>query len=84
NLSEFNDDNGRLELLGDNGVFILHETARKAKLSSRIYNELIILHTMSGLVYVFGILLADVTDRMAELLPLMMKMEYPFVISTIR
>ncbi|KAF3054406.1 Odorant receptor 090 [Nylanderia fulva] len=69
---------------GDNGV-VLHETARKAKLSSRICNGLIILHTIAAFAYVVGILLADVdvTDRTAEL-PFMMKMEYPFVIDTLR
>lgn len=68
----------------DSGV-VLHETARKAKLSSRICNGLIILHTIAALAYVIGILLADadVTDRTTEL-PLMMKMEYPFVIDTLR
>ncbi|XP_032669865.1 odorant receptor 4-like [Odontomachus brunneus] len=61
----------------------LHETARKTKISSRICNGLIILHTIGAFTYVIGILLADadVTDRTAEL-PLMMKMEYPFVIDT--
>ncbi|XP_011694591.1 PREDICTED: odorant receptor 4-like [Wasmannia auropunctata] len=63
----------------------LRETARKTKLSSRICNGLIILHTIAAFAYVIGILLADadVTDRTAEL-PLMMKMEYPFVIDTQR
>ncbi|XP_014480028.1 PREDICTED: odorant receptor 13a-like [Dinoponera quadriceps] len=61
----------------------LHETVRKTKTSSRICNGLIILHTIAAFTYVIGILLADVdiTDRTAEL-PLMMKMEYPFVINT--
>ncbi|XP_072750613.1 odorant receptor 4-like isoform X2 [Anoplolepis gracilipes] len=69
---------------GDSGVE-LHETARKAKLSSHICNGLIILHTIAALAYVIGILLADadVTDRTTEL-PLMMKMEYPFVMDTLR
>ncbi|XP_070150840.1 uncharacterized protein [Polyergus mexicanus] len=68
-----------------NSDVVLHETARKAKLSSRICNGLIILHTIAALAYVIGILLADadVTDRTTEL-PLMMKMEYPFVIDTLR
>ncbi|KAL0134037.1 hypothetical protein PUN28_001137 [Cardiocondyla obscurior] len=63
----------------------LRETARKAKLSSRICNGLIIFHTISATVYVTSILLADadVTDRTTEL-PLMMRMEYPFVIDTQR
>ncbi|XP_018401504.1 PREDICTED: odorant receptor 4-like [Cyphomyrmex costatus] len=69
----------------DNGGVALRETAGKAKLSSRICNGLIILHTIAAFAYVIGILLADadVTDRTAEL-PLMMKMEYPFVIDTQR
>ncbi|XP_011865007.1 PREDICTED: odorant receptor 4-like [Vollenhovia emeryi] len=69
----------------DNTGVALRETASKAKLSSRICNGLIILHTFAGLAYAIGILLADadVTDRTAEL-PLMMKMEYPFVIDTQR
>ncbi|KAL0134032.1 hypothetical protein PUN28_001135 [Cardiocondyla obscurior] len=68
----------------DNGV-ALRETEIKAKLSSRICNGLIILHTIGALAYVIGILLADadVTDRTAEL-PLMMKMEYPFTVDTQR
>lgn len=67
----------------DNTGVALRETA--CKLSSRICNGLIILHTIAALAYVSGILLADadVTDRMAEL-PLMMKMEYPFDIDTQR
>jgi len=66
-----------------NSCIALRETASKAKLSSRICNGLIILHTIGALLYVIGILLADVdvTDRTTEL-PLMMKMEYPFVIDT--
>lgn len=69
---------------GNSGV-ALNETERKAKLSSRICNGLIILRTMGVLAYVMGIVLADadVTDRTAEL-PLMLKMEYPFVIDTQR
>ncbi|XP_020289117.1 odorant receptor 4-like [Pseudomyrmex gracilis] len=62
---------------------VLRETVRKAKLSSNICNGLIILHTIAACTYVIGILLADadVTDQSIEL-PLMMKMEYPFVIDT--
>ncbi|XP_071643302.1 odorant receptor 4-like isoform X2 [Temnothorax longispinosus] len=69
----------------DNTDVELRETARKAKLSSRICNGLIILHTIAAFAYVVGILLADadVTDPTAEL-PLMMKMEYPFGIDTRR
>ncbi|XP_071569006.1 odorant receptor 4-like [Temnothorax nylanderi] len=69
----------------DNTGVELRETARKAKLSSRICNGLIILHTIAAFAYVVGILLADadVTDPTAEL-PLMMKMEYPFGIDTQR
>ncbi|XP_070150955.1 odorant receptor 13a-like isoform X1 [Polyergus mexicanus] len=65
--------------------FVLHETTRKAKLSSRICNGMIILHTMSALAYIIGIFLtdADVTDRTTEL-PLIMKMNYPFVVDTLR
>ncbi|XP_028044960.2 odorant receptor 4 [Monomorium pharaonis] len=68
-----------------NSDVALRETASKTKLSSRICNALIILHTIAAVAYVIGILLADadVTDRTAEL-PLMMKMEYPFVIDTLR
>lgn len=67
------------------GSVALRETARKTKVSSRICNGLIILHTVAAFTYVIGILLADVdvTDRTTEL-PLMMKMEYPFVIDTRR
>lgn len=67
---------------GNRGV-ALSETIRKTKLSGRICNGLIILHTIGAFAYVVGILLADVdvTDRTTEL-PLMMKMEYPFVIDT--
>jgi len=69
----------------DNDGIALRETADKTKLSSRICNGLIILHTIAAFSYVIGILLtdADVTDRTVEL-PLMMKMEYPFVIDTQR
>jgi len=68
----------------DDGI-ALRETADKTKLSSRICNGLIILHTIATFAYVIGILLtnADVTDRTVEL-PLIMKMEYPFVIDTQR
>nr|XP_012219874.1 PREDICTED: uncharacterized protein LOC105670749 [Linepithema humile] len=67
---------------GNRGV-ALSETIRKTKASNRICNGLIILHTIGAIAYVAGILLADVdvTDRTTEL-PLMMKMEYPFVIDT--
>ncbi|XP_071642913.1 odorant receptor 13a-like isoform X2 [Temnothorax longispinosus] len=67
----------------DNPGVELRETARRAKLSSRICNGLIILYTISALAYVFGFFLADtdVTDLTAEL-PLIMKMKYPFVIDT--
>ncbi|XP_024891693.1 odorant receptor 4-like isoform X2 [Temnothorax curvispinosus] len=71
----------------DNTGIELRETARKAKLSSRISNGLIILQTITTSAYVIGILLAsfhvDVTDRTLEL-PLIFKMEYPFVIDTQR
>ncbi|XP_077261627.1 odorant receptor 4-like [Temnothorax americanus] len=69
----------------DNTDVELRETAKKAKLSSRICNGLIILHTIAAFAYVVGILLADadVTNPTAEL-PLMMKMEYPFGIDTQR
>ncbi|XP_071643033.1 odorant receptor 45a-like isoform X1 [Temnothorax longispinosus] len=71
----------------DNTGVELRETARKAKLSSRIGNGIIILQTMATLAYVIGIFLAsldvDVTDRTVEL-PLIFKMEYPFVIDTQR
>ncbi|XP_011883593.1 PREDICTED: uncharacterized protein LOC105570763, partial [Vollenhovia emeryi] len=69
----------------DNTGVALRETARKAKLSSRICNGIIILHTISALAYVTSILLADadINDRTAKL-PLMMRMEYPFVIDTQR
>ncbi|XP_018364801.1 PREDICTED: odorant receptor 4-like [Trachymyrmex cornetzi] len=69
----------------DNDGVALRETAGKTKLSSRICNGLIILHTIATFAYGIGILLADidVTDRTAEL-PLMLKMEYPFVIDTQR
>nr|XP_012219946.1 PREDICTED: LOW QUALITY PROTEIN: odorant receptor 4-like [Linepithema humile] len=67
---------------GNRGV-ALSETIRKTKASSRICNGLIILHTFGAIAYVAGILLADVdvTDQTSEL-PLVMKMEYPFVIDT--
>ncbi|XP_018348678.1 PREDICTED: odorant receptor 4-like [Trachymyrmex septentrionalis] len=69
----------------NNDGVALRETEDKTKLSSRICNGLIILHTIAAFSYVIGILLtdADVTDRTVEL-PLMMKMEYPFVIDTQR
>ena len=71
----------------DNGYgdVALRETTSKARLAGRICNGLIILHTIGAFAYVVGIFLvdADVTDRTAEL-PLMMKMEYPFVIDTLR
>ncbi|XP_071642877.1 uncharacterized protein [Temnothorax longispinosus] len=71
----------------DNTGVELRETAKKAKLSSRIGNGIIILQTMATLAYVIGIFQAsidvDVTDRTVEL-PLIFKMEYPFVIDTQR
>jgi len=69
----------------DRSDIALHETSRNAKLSSRICNGLIILHTIAAFTYVIGILLVDVdvTDQTVDLF-LMMKMEYPFVIDTQR
>ncbi|XP_036141345.1 odorant receptor 13a-like isoform X2 [Monomorium pharaonis] len=71
-----------------NSDVALREVTNKAKLSSRISNGLILLHTFGGLAYVISILLivieVDVTDQSMDEIPFMMKMEYPFVINTQR
>jgi hypothetical protein len=66
-----------------NNEIASHEASRSAKLSNRISNGLIILHTIAAFTYVIGILLVDVdvTDQTVDLF-LMMKMKYPFVIDT--
>lgn len=67
---------------GDNTDAALREMVSKTKFSSRICNGLIIFHTIGAILYIIGIpLTADLTDRTTEL-PLMMQMEYPFVIDT--
>jgi len=63
----------------------MHKTIRKAKLSNRITNIMIILHTISAVAYSTSIILADVdvTDRTSEP-PYIYKMEIPFDVNTKR
>ncbi|XP_011155817.3 uncharacterized protein LOC105193159 [Solenopsis invicta] len=62
----------------------LRETARKAKLSDRITNSIVILHTMTIVLYCIGIILTDVdvTDTSKEL-PFMNKLDIPMDINTL-
>ncbi|XP_011688792.1 PREDICTED: odorant receptor 13a-like [Wasmannia auropunctata] len=63
----------------------MNETVCKAKLSSRITNAMILLHTLSAVAYSMRIMMAniDVTDRMSEP-PYIHKMELPFDVKTQR
>lgn len=68
-----------------NSKINMHETTCKAKLSDRITNAIIILHTLSVIAYGTRIILAnvDITDCMSE--PLYIhKMELPFDVNTQR
>lgn len=66
-------------------VISMRETTRKAKISDRITNAIVTLHTTTIIAYSIGIVLADadVTDRTTEL-PLLNKLEIPFDINTQR
>lgn len=57
-------------------------TMHKAKLSDRITNSILILHTMSIFVYCLGVIMADVdvTDQTIEL-PFVNKLKLPFNIN---
>lgn len=63
----------------------MRETSKKAKLSDRLVNAIIILHTATIFAYCMGIFLidVDVTDQTTEL-PFMGKLELPFRINTQR
>ncbi|XP_011631575.2 putative odorant receptor 92a [Pogonomyrmex barbatus] len=63
----------------------MYETIDKAKLSSRITNSMIILHTVSAVAYSTRIILAnvDVTDQSFEP-PYIHKMQLPFDVNTQR
>ncbi|XP_025262843.1 odorant receptor 4-like [Camponotus floridanus] len=67
----------------DGDVISMRETTRKAKISDRITNAIVTLHTMTIVAYCIGIILADadVTDHTTEL-PLLNKLEIPFDINT--
>jgi len=69
----------------DGDVISMRETTRKAKISDRITNAIVTLHTMTIVAYCIGIILADadVTDHTTEL-PLLNKLEIPFDINTQR
>lgn len=66
-----------------NSDISMRETARKAKMSDRITNVIITLHTMTIVAYSIGIMLADVdvTDTTKEV-PLINKLEIPIDIKT--
>ncbi|XP_072750604.1 odorant receptor 4-like [Anoplolepis gracilipes] len=61
----------------------MHEAVNKAKMSNRIANSIITLHTVVPLVYGIGVILAnvDVTDRSIKP-PHIYKAEVPFTINT--
>lgn len=61
----------------------MREITRKAKISDRITNAIVTLHTMTIVAYCIGIILADVdiTDSTKEL-PLVNKLEIPIDINT--
>lgn len=66
-----------------NSDISIRETTRKAKISDRITNTIITLHTMTVVIYCIGIILADadVTDTTKEI-PFLNKLEIPFDINT--
>ncbi|XP_077261325.1 odorant receptor Or2-like isoform X1 [Temnothorax americanus] len=66
-----------------NNDISMREIARKAKISDRIANAVVTLHTVTIVAYCIGIILADadVTDTTKEL-PLINKLEIPFDINT--
>jgi len=66
-----------------NNDISIRETTRKAKISDRFTNAIIILHTTTIVAYCIGIILADtdVSDTTKEL-PLVNKIEIPFDINT--
>jgi len=66
-----------------NSDISMREISRKAKMSDRITNVIITLHTVTVVAYCMGIILADVdvTDTTKEL-PLINKLEIPFDINT--
>ncbi|XP_011870743.1 PREDICTED: odorant receptor 13a-like isoform X2 [Vollenhovia emeryi] len=68
-----------------NNEMNMHETIRKAKLSNRITNAMIILHTLSAVAYSTRIILADVdiNDRTSKP-PYIHKVEFPFDVNTQR
>ncbi|XP_029157645.1 odorant receptor 4-like [Nylanderia fulva] len=69
----------------DNGdVISIRETERKAKISDRITNAIVTLHTTTIVAYCIGIILADVDVTQATEIPLLNKLEIPFNISTQR
>ncbi|XP_011870741.1 PREDICTED: odorant receptor 4-like [Vollenhovia emeryi] len=59
--------------------------ADKAKISARITNTILVLHTMTIVAYCLGVIIADadVTDQTIEL-PFVNKLEFPFSINTQR
>lgn len=63
----------------------MRETSKKAKISDRLVNAVIILHTMTIFAYCFGVFFAnvDVIDQTTEL-PHMTKLVLPFRINTQR
>ncbi|XP_067206887.1 odorant receptor 10-like isoform X2 [Linepithema humile] len=68
-----------------NSDISMRETVSKAKISDRITNAIITLHTMTIIAYCIGIVLIDVdiTDSSTEL-PFFNKLEMPFNINTLR
>lgn len=68
-----------------NNEINMHETICKAKLSNRITNAMIILHTLSAIAYSTRIILAnvDVSDLTTKP-PYIHKMELPFDVNTQR
>lgn len=66
-----------------NSDISMRETERRAKISDRIANMMITLHTLTIVAYAFGIIMAnaDVTDTTREL-PLINKLDIPFNIKT--
>ncbi|XP_025262858.1 odorant receptor 4-like [Camponotus floridanus] len=67
------------------GDIEMHETVNKAKMSNRITNAIITLHTVGPIIYSLSIILrvasVDITDHTVEL-PHIYKMEIPFNINT--
>jgi len=65
-----------------NSDISMRETTRKAKMSNRITNMIIALHTMTIVTYCIGSFLIDVDVANTKELPFIEKLDIPFDINT--